>query len=206
MTEVGYPKLANIPLHNLLEEFLLFRDLLASEQFGCQLSSVGLRPVSTPLLEWYGQAEDLLSLILQRAILGVESYVIGAVWIEMGTQGRLTSGMNEKIRNPFRIVRGGGTALSYYHHLPSLLSPTLSLRERQPELWEQVEGFYRHLRNPLFHGQQLDTKNPADITPFLALIQSIYDWVSTWHPLEVTNLNPKYIVLKLRGKHAELKG
>src|SRR5436190_9469514 len=146
-------KLANIPLWNLLEEFFRLRTTLASEDFRDQLREAGAKPVRTPLFDWHGQADDLLSMIVQRAVLGVEAYISAAVWSEIGPR---RTELNELIGNPFKIVRGSGTALSYYHHLPSLLSATLSLRDSKPELWKRVEDFYRDVRNPLFHGMQFD--------------------------------------------------
>ena len=196
-SNVNYPKLANIPLWNLLEEFFLFRTTVESEQFKNQLREAGIKPVQTPLFAWYGQANDLLSLILQRSILGVESYVSAAVWLEMG--GRLTAEMNEKIRNPFKISRGAGTAMSFYHYLPSLLSASLSLRKQQPNLWQEVDAFYRNIRNPLFHGEQLDTVNPAELTPLLVLIESIYDWIGTWHAGDLAAAKRRFLMLKPGG-------
>ena len=187
---------SNIPLENLLEEFLVFGRVLTEDSFRQALRSAGVKSVPTPLFDWHGQAADLLTLIVQRAILGLESYVIGAVWLEAGKRGALTSELNRKIRNPFSIKRGAGAAESYHHHLPSLLSPELSLQRHHAAFWEEVKAFYRQVRNPLFHGQELQTTDPEDILPCMSVIHFTYRWIATWHPLEVTKLRPRYVVFR----------
>jgi hypothetical protein len=152
-----------------------------------------VKSVSTPLLDWHGHASDLLSLIVQRSILGLESYVIGSVWLEASRRGGLNSDLNRKIRNPFSINRGVGAAESYYHSLPSLLSPELSLRRHDAKLWGEVKAFYREVRNPLFHGQRLETTEPKDVLPCMTIVQSTFQWIATWHPPEVTDLRPRVI-------------
>ena len=189
------PKLSNIPLWNLLEEFFLLRSTLASEEFRTQLRDAGAKPIRTPLFEWFGLADDLLTLIVQRSILGVESYVSGAVWMEIGRYNTRTRELSEMIGNPFKIARGAGTAMSYYHHLPSLLSEELSLRKKEPALWQRVETFYRDVRNPLFHGMQFDRADPDEITDCLSFIQEIYDWIRTWHEGDFDAAKRRFLVL-----------
>lgn len=197
VTMMEYPKLSNIPIANLLEEFLLIDSLVRSPHFQKEMMRLGKpMPINTPLLSWYGLPEDLLTLIMQRAILGLESYIVGAVWHEAGMRGALTTDMNLKIRNPFSIKSGSGTAECYYHLLPTLLDSTLSLQKAQPEVWANIKNFYKNLRNPLFHGQQLETRNPLEICPSLDLIKSVYTWIAQWHEPEIRELKPHCIILK----------
>lgn len=86
--------------------------------------------------------EDLLTLILQRTILGAESYIPFAVWIELGQSGRLTSELNAAIRNPFSIkTNRRGTAVRYYNLVPALLDPKCALETADPALWETFTRF-----------------------------------------------------------------
>ncbi|MES9903812.1 MAG: hypothetical protein ABW168_14195 [Sedimenticola sp.] len=190
------PKLGNIPLYNLLDEFIIFEGLLISEDFKAQFKKGKPMPINTPLLIWLGMQNDLLTLILQRTILGLESYVIGAVWTELGMAGKLTKENNKLVRNPFLIKRGAGTADSYYNQLPSLLPEAVSLKSSDEELWDEVSHFYKHVRNPLFHGQQLETDNPNDLIPMVEMVRNIYSWIDSWHQLEVKELKRRYIILK----------
>ena len=96
----GLP-LSNIPIINLLREFQLWDKWIRSEQR--QFASGHREPIRTPLLIWGGMPEDLLTLILQRTILGLESYVSAAVWMKLGELGRLTPELNRVARNPFEI-------------------------------------------------------------------------------------------------------
>lgn len=189
------PKVGNIPLYNLLDEFIIFEELLHSEEFKTQFKKGKPVPINTPLLNWLGMKNDLLTLILQRTILGLESYIIGAVWIELGIAGKLTEKNNKLVRNPFLIKRGAGTADSYYNQLPSLLPTARSLKSSDEELWTEVAQFYKHVRNPLFHGQQLETDDPNQLIPIIEMIRRIYNWIDIWHQLEVKELKRRYIKL-----------
>src|SRR5262245_14561992 len=89
-------KLGNIPLINLRNEFVLWDRWIRSGQLTVQLAQKGpAQPIQSPFLIWGGMPEDLLTLILQRTILGAESYIPFAVWIELGNTGRLTRDLNE---------------------------------------------------------------------------------------------------------------
>src|SRR5438552_18947413 len=84
--------------------------------------------------------EDLLTLILQRTILGAESYIPAAVWLELGKTGRLTQELNKTIRNPSSIkTNRRGMAVRYYNLVPALLDPKHALETADPALWEDVQ-------------------------------------------------------------------
>lgn len=193
---MDYPTLSNIPLWNLLEEFFMFRATLQSQGFKSQLREPGNRPIRLPiyvwngppgtrtgnplLFDWHGHSNDLLTLILQRSIMGLECFVVSAAWLDAPRYGILDPEKRKKLLNPYNL-RGEGTAENYYHLLPSMLSESFSLKQSKPELRERTKDFYKVIRNPLFHGMQLATDNPDDVTPLLALIESIYDWINIWH-------------------------
>src|SRR5450759_1597527 len=101
----GGLRLGNIPIYNLLHEFLRWNKQIHSDEFKRQFA-VGYRdPIRSPLLIWGGNPGDLLTLILQRTVLGLESYVSAAVWLELGKSGRLTPELSKVVRNPFAIQR-----------------------------------------------------------------------------------------------------
>ena len=175
----GLP-LSNIPIINLLREFQLWDKWIRSEQR--QFAS-GHEPIRTPLLIWGGMPEDLLTLILQRTILGLESYVSAAVWMKLGELGRLTPELNRVARNPFEIrPRQKGTANCYYNALPALIDPKYALKERNAILWRQVEEFYKAVRNKILHGYQIGSSNPEVLYPCFDMFWEIYAWVNEWHP------------------------
>ena len=182
-----FPNLSNIPLWNLLEEFFTLRATLLSNTFKARLADVDNRPVRLPvftwngppgtrsgqpiLLDWHGSTNDLLTLILQRSILGVECYVASAAWSEAWRWNIVDPVKKAALLNPAGL--GKGTANCYYNLLPSQLSQTLSLRVCDPSLWSRVTHFYEKVRNPLFHGNQLATDNPDEVSPLLEVAPQI---------------------------------
>jgi hypothetical protein len=71
--------LSNIPLYNLLHEFFLWNKHIRTQEFKQQFAVGYAKPISTPLLIWGGDGGDLLTLILQRVVLGLESYIAASV-------------------------------------------------------------------------------------------------------------------------------
>jgi hypothetical protein len=184
-------KLNNIPLWNLLHEFFVWKSQIRAAEFQQQFAVGYRKPISTPLLIWGGDPSDLLTLILQRAILGLESYVSASVWFELGKAGRLTPELSTQARNPFSIpTRGRGTAWCYYKALPSLLDPKLSLQTVDAVLWNEVRDFYKNIRNKILHGSQIESHDPTVLHPPFDMIANVYKWVDTWHKLEVRDDRP----------------
>jgi hypothetical protein len=177
------PPMSNIPLWNLREEFYYTKKVLCSDEFASALHE-HKRPLKTPILDWHGNDTDLLSLLVQRAILGVESYTIGAAWIKLSELGRMTTELNKKVRNPFSIHPKSGTASAYYHHLPSLLHPELSVAVVDPEFWAELKGFYSKVRNPLFHGSNFARADIQDAIKSFWFVEELYSWLDQWHKPE----------------------
>lgn len=176
-------QLGNIPLINLLNEFRIWNNWIRSDQFTNQFLQKGKPgPIRSPLLIWGGMPGDLFTLILGRTILGAESYIPAAAWIELGKSGRLTNELNSAVRNPFSIKpRQKGTAHCYYNAVPSLFDPKYALEQANPLLWEDVEEFYKKVRNKILHGYQIGARQPQVLYPSFDMFKSIYEWVHSWH-------------------------
>ena len=174
------PRMSNIPTWNLREEFHRVGELLASDGFANAIHHHD-RPIRTPLFDWHGNDNDLLSLLVQRAIQGVESYTKGAVWAKLSDMVPMTDDLYAKIRNPFSIQRGAGTAEAYYHHLPALVHPDLSVKVVDPEYWEKLKDFYKRVRNPLFHGSHFTNADVQDAIESFWHIEEIYAWLDQWY-------------------------
>jgi hypothetical protein len=185
-------KLDNIPILNLLNEFFRWDKEIRSQEFIEQFAIGRRQPIKTALLVWGGMPGDLMTLILQRAILGLESYVVAAVWFELGMSGRLTPELNAQVRNPFSIKpRQKGTAACYYNALPGLLDPKYSLETADDSLWHEVRVFYKNVRNKILHGYQIGSNNPVALHEPFDMIRGAYDWVNTWHTLELQDGGPR---------------
>lgn len=172
-------KLENIPLINLRNEFNNYHQLLQDKKFRAQFDGP-VRPIKTPYLRWYKMPNDLLTLILQRAILGVEAYIPGAVLIEMGHRGLLNRNKLIFIRNPFKLG-GRSTVDNYYHLLPGMLDEKCSLKVTNNSLWDQTKKFYTKIRNPIFHGYQVSNNDIDSVLRVFQHLAAIYDWIDVWH-------------------------
>ena len=171
--------LSNIPIINLRKEFDAHFRLLGSEKFLIQLYDYSI-PVELPSFKWTGLPDNLLTLMLQRAILGVESYLGAAVEYELTEQQCLTDEIKEKLNNPFRLG-GRGTADNFYNKLPGLVSDSYQLSKSDSQLYKKIREFYKLFRNPLFHGYQLSGATPAQMICAFELIRSIYIWIDRWY-------------------------
>lgn len=178
-------QLGNIPLINLRQEFSIWNRWIRSGELAVQLARKGQKqPIQTRILIWGAMPQDLLTLILQRTILGAESYISAAVWIELSKVGRLTSEANTAIRNPFSIKktnRQRGTAVCYYNLVPALLDPKHALETANPALWDDVHEFYKTVRNKVLHGNQIGATRAEVLHPIFDMFKTVYDWVDVWH-------------------------
>ncbi len=180
-------KLSNIPLYNLREQFYNHYHMVKSGEFANQISEFPEAPVNTPYLEWHYWPNVLFTYLTQQSIMGVEAYLTGAVYDVLGQSGRLRENI-DYLRNPFSLPGEKGTAAKYYKLMPSLFSKEISLPHMNSQLWGDVRVFYKEVRNPLFHGMQLDTNSPSDLIRIFELLADIYEWVDTWH-------NPDNIIM-----------
>ncbi len=176
-------KLGNIPLINLRNEFKIWNQWIRSGELAAHLAQHNLKkPIPARFLLWGGMPEDLLTLILQRTILGAESYIPFAVWIELGESGRLTSELNGAVKNPFSIKTDRrGTAVRYYNLVPALLDPKHALETADPALWEDVHEFYKTVRNKILHGNQIGATRAEVLHPIFDMFRAVYGWVDVWH-------------------------
>jgi hypothetical protein len=174
-------RLGNIPIINLRMEFNEHYRLLADDSFCTAIN--GLAPIEAPGLTWRRGANELLTYILQRAVLGVEAYLPAAVIAQMARCGRLTKEIAEKLRDPFTLGRGG-TADNYYNRLPAVLDNSIALRLVDQVLWKTISEFYRHVRNPLFHGAQITDKQIGAVQDAYEVIADAYEWIDGWHNVD----------------------
>jgi len=170
--------LNNIPHVNLRNEFARYYNVLNEKSFIDQFGGE-IKPIKTPYMIWYGMPNDLITLILQKVILGLESYLPGAVFFELGKVGRLKENI-EKVRNPF-CLKGRGTVENYYHLLPCLVREEISLKNTDISLFNKTKIFYKEIRNPIFHGCQIEDQNVLGLKKIFEYLAQIYGWIDSWH-------------------------
>jgi len=193
----------NIPLINLRSEFNLYSSLFSKKEFRDQFKSTSYKVISLPNMDWGGSHNTLLTMLLQRAILGVESYIPGAIMIEAGRRGCLEKRDFEFLRNPYRLG-GRGTVENYYHRLPSELCKDFSLKVFNETLWRKNTEFYREVRNPLFHGKEIEGKCVDGVYQSYIHIQDLYNWIDSWH--DPNNIIPGFGNISTNQKWHKEKG
>ena len=175
----------NIALYNLREEFVTYYNLLLEDGFKQHLYSLEM-PIETPYMDWYGTNYDLLSIMMQRAFSGIEAYIPGALYLEAGSRQMVSAEKLGRIHQPHNLS-GRDNVDKYYHSLPQLVCEDWSLKVRDNKLWSSTKALYKEVRNPLFHGYQVDGKNYDGVIKVFGVIASLYEWIDTWHDYERLN-------------------
>ncbi len=176
-------KFSNIPTINLRMEFNSTYTYVFSEAAAAALKPP-IQAVETPMLIWLGMPDDLMTLLLQRAILGVEAYLPAALKYASAQLGVISKELFAKLDDPFSL--GGRTAVSnIYHRMPSAVHTELSLQYLDQELFEKTIRFYKLVRNPLFHGQQLHDTGIEALRLAFEHIARLYEWIDYWHNPEL---------------------
>jgi hypothetical protein len=172
---------SNVPVMNLRMEFEEYLRLFRDPDFKQAVFNCRLSPVRIPNLSWHGLPNDLLTLMLQRTVVGLECYVSAAVEYELSKCGRLTSDLETRLKNPFSFDRSGVVAL--YEKLPELLDASLKLSAQNGRLFGELRSFYKSVRNPIFHGGQLafSGDNYDQAASAFELIACVYDWIDSWY-------------------------
>jgi len=171
--------LSNIPHINLRNEFARYYNALKEANFIAQFEEAA-SPIRTPYLIWFGMPDDLITLILQRAILGVESYLRTAVFIEVHERGLFNKENVLLIKNPFGLG-GKGTVDNFFRRLPSLIDKKYSLKLFNNELFHRTVIFYKEVRNPIFHGHNLSHRDIRGLKRLFDYLSEIYVWIDSWH-------------------------
>jgi hypothetical protein len=190
--------LYNIPLVNLRMEFKRTHAFMREPILDKALNPPFSEPIRAPLMIWGGMPDDLLTLLLQRALLGIESYIAGGVYECTGRLGKLDKELVEKIRNPFRF---GSRSLveNVYHLMPSAVDDSCSLRTCDEDLWKEAQAFYKEVRNPLFHGKQLHDCEPAAVRRAFDFVARLYEWIDSWYSLELLIRGGSALSVKAQG-------
>jgi len=176
--------LGGMPLINIRLDFNSLLALFRNEGFRKQFRGYKGRkiPVKTHYFTWHGRPNTLLSYLLRDAIVGLESAVSGAVFVEALHRGTMTDDLLEATKNPFSLKKRG-TAGVVYNGLPELIDPAFTLEAMQPDLWEKIQRFYREVRNPLFHAYEIEKHDPEPVWKSLELLWEVFQWLNSWHPL-----------------------
>ena len=168
--------LSNVPYVNARFELRFLLDELETPAFARTFHA---GKVVMPFGSWEGQPHELASDLMRRSIIGIESYVVGAVRITAINASRWSEALENKLRDPFRL-KGRGAIDNYYNKVPELLSPAYSLKNANQQLWTELGTFYRSTRNPLFHGFMISELEIPQLLSAHLLIGRVYSWIDSW--------------------------
>jgi len=172
-------KFNNIPLINLRMEFNhTYAFLHSPDAEECLKAPV--KPIRTHLFIWGGMPDDFMTLVLQRAILGVEAYLPFALVHTSAILGNASKELFAKFKNPFSFGSKSAVA-NIYDRMPSAVHPELSLRYLDQALYERNVVFYREVRNPIFHGQQLTQPTISSMREAFLHLAQLYKWIDYWY-------------------------
>jgi hypothetical protein len=120
-----------------------------------------------------------LTFLVQRAVLGIESYLPAATSLELGERKLLTRELRAKLKNPFSLG-GRGTVENFYHRLPCAIDPNFSLKNADASLWLLNREFYTQVRNPIFHGNEFSHTDVESVRTVFMHIAQLYKWIDRW--------------------------
>ncbi len=170
-------QLDNVPTINLRNEFVCHLHLMRQTEFRDAFHKRGV--IQTPFFTWHGSPEEALSLMVQRAVAGLEAWIVGAAWSELAATGRIATHI-KSVRNPASLS-GKGMAEKYYCSLPGLVYAEVALDRADPALWSRTQVLYREIRNPLMHGYQIDAASVDGVLECFEHVAKLFRWTDTWH-------------------------
>lgn len=174
-------KLVGIPILNLRNEFNHYYILLFSDKIEKMISENG--PIESHYFTWYRFSDEFFTLIVQKAILGIESYLPSAV----RSEAFLREKKIEFDGNTFSLG-SKNLAVNLYNNLPALVDPSWKLETCNPKVWNKTLEFYREVRNPLFHGKQFDSLKIQSVREMFDYLAEVYEWIDSWYePNKILN-------------------
>jgi hypothetical protein len=113
--------------------------------------------------------------------LGLEAYVSAAVRYELELKRDLSEPALEGLDNPFTLNRK--LVVAIYDKLPELVSVENKLSVYNQSLFQELQKFYKNLRNPIFHGNQVEScpETYEQVVLCFELLADIYGWIDTWY-------------------------
>ena len=139
------------------------------------------------MLDWHGDTQALITLLVQRQFLCLEAHMCAAVRRHLLLSDLLPLEKRKAYRvytdDPFLldVPKGerSGTVERLFHHLPRLLHPELTAKS-DTEFWPKLKAVYKHVRNPIMHGSRLKVQDPKEVFPVLDVLDEVFEWIQLW--------------------------
>jgi hypothetical protein len=120
--------------------------------------------------------DNYISLLVSSVVQGFETYVKAHIW----TTGHLAGFSDWSVTRINRLPRGTGTVDRLFNKLPGELHPDFPIDRADPEAATFLREFYRTVRNPLSHGDELSNAGAYDFLCFLEWYRRGYEWIAAW--------------------------
>lgn len=166
------------------------------------------QPIDAGYFIWKGHPEELVTLLTQRAITGLECFLPFALtmysWVESAS-GTLEKILWEAMYDPrsdriqplmserfpvhsFSKKNMKKDTHLLYHCLPLLMGVDKPMSD---DLYAKLAKFYSEVRNPLAHGAVVTKTDPEPLLATYQLIEEVYLWIETWMPAGIQAGNMK---------------
>lgn len=165
--------LINIPYLNLRNEFKKNYRFIFSTGLDEYLKSPH-GSIETPYGIWIASSDSLMTFILQKSILGLESYLPIALKLTANYLGRLTDTLHNEIDEAY-----GCKVL--FKEVPKLVDPEISMHKCNAKFYDDTVKFYKLVRNPLFHGREIHNADVVSLRASFNHINEIYKWIDSWN-------------------------
>jgi hypothetical protein len=184
-------RLSNVPLTNIRFDFNSLLALFRSDHFRRQFAGFQGKqiPVKTHYFTWHGRPNLLLTYFLRESIVGLESAISGAIFVEAIDRGMMTPEILEATKRPSSLGKHG-TAASVFNGLPALIDVCFRLETMNADLWDRTRRFYKEVRNPVFHAYEIASDDPEPVWKCLELIWELFRWLNSWHPISKLTSGP----------------
>ena len=169
--------IGNIPTFNLRCQYARDREIVFADGLAGALHAWKFQ-LTDPLTVIYPDPDVYFTLLIRTTVVGLECTLQGAAKEELAFSNRLTKELSETLRSPTKLSRSIPDA--YYNQLPACVDPKASLQIHDNKLWADVNRFYKEIRNPLFHGNQLHGITEASLRSVFGMFDQVFRWIDTW--------------------------
>lgn len=166
----------NIPTINLRQQYLLDRSIVLDADLDNKIHGWRFRTLAQPITVTFGDPDVYFSNLVRTTILGMECIVRSMVWEEILFANRMTHAALRSLKEE----SARSMAELYYNRLPAHVRESAALKNHDSKLWSVVKEFYRDIRNPLSHGDQLVNVRQESLRLAFEMFDSIYAWIDSW--------------------------
>lgn len=186
--------LINIPLINLRIECRRIYDFWLSSELDKILTERNPISLNTGSMIIVAEPYELITATLQRCLLGLETYVQSAAqsaYISRHPNGCYSWNTFPRVHE---ITEEKRLAAKLYKSIPKLVDENLSLAYMDNGLYQWLLHFYKNIRNPIFHGMQIQKVNGDDLRSIAMEVAKVYRWIDSWYEphqaFQPVRLNP----------------